>query len=341
MILMKRFSLLLIAFLSVAVCFGQAIDANALHETARDFIKKGDFDNAILVLNRAITAEPDNRDLKKDLLYASYLKRDFAKAIEVGDQLIKGPDADVQTYHMLGLAYKAIADNKEAEKLYKNGLKKFANEGIMYSEYGEMIAEKEPDAAIKLFEKGIEADPNHSTNYYHVARWHAQQGDVLWSIIYAETFLNIESFTNRSTEIKNLLLDQYKKFFISGAETSANAKKPNEFLKEVATVLSAQQSQAAYGITPESLTVIRTRFILQWFDKSAERFPFRLFDHHKQLLQEGLFDAYNQWLFGPASNLAAYQLWQKYHSEDYNNYLTFLRGRVYKIPEGQQYKNVN
>jgi hypothetical protein len=164
----------------------------------------------------------------------------------------------------------------------------------------------------------------------------------LWSIIYAETFLNLESFTSRSTEIKNLLLEQYKKFFTSGsAEATTSIKKPNDFLQEVAKVLLEQQSQAAFGITPESLTAIRTRFILQWFDKDAERFPFRLFDHQRQLLQEGLFDAYNQWLFGPASNLAAYQLWQKYHPEDYNNYLSFVRGRVYKIPEGQQYKNLN
>lgn len=340
---MKRCTILLISCICFStVCFGQVIDANALHETARDFIKKGDFDNAILVLNKAITAEPDSKDLKKDLLYASYLKRDFAKAIEVGEQLIKRPDADVQTFQMLGLAYKAIADNKEAEKLYKYGLKKFANEGIMYSEYGELISEKEPEAAMKLFEKGIEADVNHSTNYYHMARWYAKQGNVLWSILYAETFLNLESFTNRSTEIKNLLLEQYKKFFISGAtESTTSIKKPNDFLKEVDIVLLQQQSQAAFGITPESLTVIRTRFILQWFDKDAERFPFRLFDHQRQLLQEGLFDAYNQWLFGPASNLAAYQLWQKYHPEDYNNYLSFVRGRVYKIPEGQQYKNLN
>ena len=339
---MKSFSILLICLLSYSTAiFAQVANANALHETARDFIKKGDFDNAILVLNRAVTIEPENKDLKKDLLYASYLKRDFARAIEIGDLLIKRPDADVQTFHMLGLAYKAIADNKEAEKLYKNGLKKFANEGILYSEYGELLAEREPDAAIKLFEKGIEADANHSTNYYHVAKWHAQQGEILRSLLYAETFLNLESFTARSTEIKNLLLEQYKKLFtLAGVNINAE-KKPNEFLKAVEGVLYNQQSQAAYGITPESLTIIRTRFILQWFDKNAERFPFRLFDHQRQLLQEGLFDAYNQWLFGPASNLAVYQLWQKYHPEDYNNYLSFVRSRVYKIPEGQQYKNLN
>lgn len=330
---------LVIAFaVSTMLLNAQAPDTKTLHETAQGFMRTGDYDNAILVLNRAIEKDPQNKELLKDLVFSSYLKRDFAKAKEVGEMLMKRPDADVQTYQMLGLTYKAIADYKEAEKLYKNGIKKFANEGIMFSEYGEMLAEKNPDESLKLFEKGIEADVNHSSNYYHVAKAYAQKGEILWSILYGETFLNLESFTNRSTEIKNLLLEQYKKFFSTQKENTYTEKKLNDFTKTVADILYDQQSQASFGITPESLTAIRTRFVLQWFDKKADQFPFRLFDHQRQLLQEGLFDAYNQWLFGPASNIASYQLWQKYHAEDYENYLAFVRGRVYKIPDGQQYR---
>lgn len=334
----KLFLFLVLAIGFATVSWAQTPDSEALHETAKGFMKNGDYDNAILVLNRALLADPANKEMQKDLLFASYLKRDFARAKEVGETLVKRPDADVQTFQMLGLTYKAIADYKEAEKLYKAGLKKFPNEGILYSEYGEMLAEKNPEDGLKLWEKGLEAAPNHSTNYYHVAKDYAQKGKIVWSILYGETFLNLESFTPRSTEMKNLLLDQYKKFFSTTVENTYSPKKLNEFTKAVADVLNAQQSQAAFGITPETLTAIRTRFILDWFDKYAERFPFRLFDHQRQLLQEGLFDAYNQWLFGPASNLASYQLWQKYHSQDYNDYLAFIRGRVFKIPEGQQYR---
>ncbi len=333
--------LMILGILVSVLCnysYAQSPDAKVLHETARDFLKNGDYDNAILVLNRAIEQEPTNKEMLKDLVYASYLKRDFAKAREVGETLIKRPDADVPTYQMLGLTYKAIAEYKEAEKLYKSGIKKFPNEGVLYSEYGEMIVEKNPDEGLKMFEKGIEADVNHSTNYYHVAKAYAQKGEILWSILYAEIFLNLESFTARGTEIKNLLLDEYKKFFTTSTESTYSEKKTNDFTKSVAAILNEQQNQASFGITPETLTAIRTRFILQWFDKYEDKFPFRLFDHQRQLLQEGLFDAYNQWIFGPASNLASYQLWQKYHSEDYNEYLTFVRSKVFRIPEGQQYR---
>lgn len=335
---MKLYLILFLTMGCATISFGQAPSSETLYETAKGFMKTGDYDNAILVLNRAIAQEPNNKDMQKDLMFASYLKRDFAKAKEMGEVLTKRPDADVQTYQMLGLTYKAIADYKEAEKLYKAGLKKFPNEGILYSEYGEMLADKALEEAIKIWEKGLEADPNHSTNYYYVAKQYANRGETLWSILYGEIFLNLESFTARSTEIKNMMLDQYKKFFSIAVESTYSIKKSNDFTKAVADVLNAQQSQAAFGITPETLTAIRTRFILGWFDKYADRYPFRLFDHQRQLLQEGLFDAYNQWLFGPAANLASYQLWQKYHNEDYNSYLSFVRGRVFKIPEGQQYR---
>lgn len=338
---MKKILLFILLLSGIIVTKAQSPDAATLHETAKDFMKTGDYDNAILVLNKAIAQNPDNKEMLKDLVFASYLKRDFAKSKEVGEALVKRPDADVQSIHMLGLTYKAIAEYKEAEKLYKNGIKKYPNEGILYSEYGEMLEEKQPDEAQKLYIKGIEADVNHSSNYFHVAKIYAQKGEILWSILYGETFLNLESFTTRSTEIKNLLLDQYKKFYLAKVENTYTAATASDFTKAVAKVLNDQQSQAALGITPESLTALRTRFILEWFNQYAAKFPYRLFDHQRQLLQEGLFDAYNQWLFGPAANIASYQLWQKYHQDDYNNYLSFVRGRVYKIPEGQQYQPVN
>jgi tetratricopeptide (TPR) repeat protein len=335
---MKKF-LFVVCLLVTVLTQAQTPDAAALHETAKSFLRQGDYENTILVLNKALQLEPANLEMSKDLLFAYYLKRDFAKAMEIGKPLVERPEADVQSVHMLGLVYKAIADTKEAEKLYKKGLKKFPNEGVLYSEYGDLVAERESETALKLWEKGIEVDPNHSSNYYFVTKLYAQRGEVLWSMLYGEMFLNMESFTARATETKNLLLDQYKKFFIANnATASYNPKKVNDFTKAVAETLNGQQSQVSYGITPESLTVIRTRFILDWFEKYGEKYPFRLFEHQRQLLQEGLFEAYNFWLFGPAANLRTYQTWQQYHKEELDAFLSFGRSKVFKVPAGQQYR---
>ncbi len=343
---MKKY--LFIYFLLVSSAgFTQSPDAATLHETAKGFLKQGDYENSILVLNKALQLQPNDQEISKDLLYTYYLKRDFAKALEIGKPIAERPDADVPTLQMMGLVYKAIAENKEAEKLYKKGLKNYPDAGVLYSEYGDLIAEKEPDNALKLWEKGIEAEPNHSSNYYHVAKQYARAGNSLWSILYAEMFLNMESFTPKSTEMKNLLLQQYKKYFVSGyvAPPSPPVKSKKQkpvitFTQAVAEILNNQQTQTAYGITPESLTIIRTRFILDWYNKYGARFPFRLFEHQRQLLQEGMFEAYNFWLFGPAANLKTYQTWQQYHQDELNTFLGFVRSKVFKIPTGQQYRTM-
>ena len=334
---MKKY--LLLSFLLIASAgFAQSSDdVTAMHETANNFLKKGDYENAILVLNKALLIQPGDLQITKDLLFAYYLKRDFAKAIEIGKPLVEREDADVQSFQMLGMTYKSIAEEKEADKLYKKGLKKFPTEGILYSEYGDLLAEKQPNEAIKIWEMGIEVDPNNAHDYYYLAKQYAEKRNAIWSILYAETFLNMESFTGRSTEMKNLLLSQYKIYF-GAAEKKAGSKKPDPFADAVAETFQKEAYQLGYGINPESLALIRTRFILEWYDKQNYRFPFRLFEHQKQLLQEGLFEAYNFWLFGPAANLNTYQTWQQYHQEELNNLLTFIRSKVYKIQPGQQYR---
>ena len=87
----------------------------------------------------------------------------------------------------------------------------------------------------------------------------------------------------------------------------------------------------------ETLTMIRTRFILEWDAGNAAKFPYKLFQLHKQYIQEGLFDAYNQWVFATAENLPAYQTWTNAHSKEYNALNRFLQDRIFKVPTGQYY----
>lgn len=344
---MKKYLLALFVF-SASFCFAQSDqDADTLRQAAKTYLQQGDYENAISVLDKALQRQPNDLQITEDLLFANYLKRDFAKALEIGKPLVLRKDADVQSFQLLGLVYKAIAQDDEAENLYKIGLKKFPNEGVLYSEYGELLANKKMDMAVNLWEKGVQADPNHSSNYYFLAKQYSLKGEYIWSILYAEMFLNMESFTGRSTEMKNLLLEQYKKYFVSGytppkvsGKKGVDKKADRKFVQfttAVAETLNKQQSQVNVGITPESLTAIRTRFILDWYNTHGNTFPFRLFEHQRQLLQEGMFEAYNYWLFGPAANIKSYQTWQQYHPEELKTFLGFIRSKVFKVPEGQQY----
>lgn len=333
---MKKF-LFIISIFSFVIAIAQPQEISTLLETSRTFTIQGDYENAQLVLNRALQQNPNHIEVLRDLAFVYYLKRDFEKAIEFSKKIMTHPSADAQCYQISGLIHRSVADFKEAEKVYKKALKLFPSTGILYNDYGEMLVEKKSGEPLSLWEKGIEIDPNYSGNYYHAAKIYAEKNNYLWAALYAEQFINLESFTARSAEIKNLLLDQYKKIFTSNL--SSLSKKSNSFSKRVLENLFKQSVVLTYGVTVENLIALRTRFILDWDYSNQTKISFRLFDYHRQLLQEGMFESYNQWLFGAATGTAAYLNWQTTNNAKFAEFMNFIKGRVYKIPDGQYYNN--
>jgi hypothetical protein len=139
--------------------------------------------------------------------------------------------------------------------------------------------------------------------------------------------------------MKQLLLKGYKeKLFAEADLMKGEEKNKSEFAKAFLLGMSKQSSLANKGITVETLTMIRSRFILDWYTSTSSRFPFKLFDFQRQLLQEGMFEAYNEWLFGPVDNLTAYDDWTKTHADQYTAFNNFQKTRVFKMPAGQYYQ---
>lgn len=314
--------------------FGQLQDVQQLLETARTFQRQSDFENAVLVLDKALEAAPNNTDVIKELAFTWYLRGDNDKAQKEISKLTDREDADEQVFQIAGNIYKSKQDFKEADKVYKKGLKKFPASGVLYSDYGEILYQKDPSssACIKSWEKGIELDPNFSRNYYNACRYYGTAGNNLWCLVYGEIFVNLESYSTKTIEIKNILFDIYKQWFITGNAAGSNTL----FEKQFTSALDKQNREISYGLTPDVLTLIRTRFVLEWFN-GKDTPAFRLFEYQRQLLQEGLFEAYNQWLFGSIANPAAYQNWVSTHAEENTAFVNFQRGRIFKIPSGQYY----
>jgi tetratricopeptide (TPR) repeat protein len=335
---MKKIILLAAAaLLFVSAVFAQE-DVNSLHATAKTFMRSGDFDNAILVLNRALQQDSKSLEMQKDLAQCFYLKRDYEKALVGVRELIDRPDADVMTFQIAGNVYKALQQVKDCEKMYKKALKKFPNSGPLYSEYGELLWAVKDYSAIDQWEKGIEVDPGFSGNYYNAAMHYFFTKDKVWCLVYGEIFVNMESLSERGAAIKKLLYDAYKeKTFIEADLLKGEEKNKSEFAKAFLNSLNKQSSLASRGITTETLTMIRTRFILDWFQNAGNRYPYKLFDYQRQLLQSGLFEAYNQWLFGTVENLAAYDNWTKTNAQQYAAFDSFQKNRIFKMPAGQYY----
>ena len=334
----KIFSLFLVLSVSFSV-MAQPEDPKTLHETAKTFMRSGDFDNAIIVLTRALQQDKNNLEMQKDLVMSYYLKRDFQKALKGVEALMDRDDADAVSYQIAGNVYKALEQVKDCERVYKKGIKKFPKNGPLYSEYGELLWAKKDFSAIEQWEKGIEMDPGFSGNYYNAALYYFYAKDKVWSLLYGEIFVNMESLSERGAAMREQLLQAWKeKLFADADLMKGEEKNKSEFAKAFLQAMNKQASMAGKGINTETLTMIRTRFILDWYEKNAIKFPYRLFDYQQQLIREGMFDAYNQWLFGATENLAAYDNWTRTHAEEYNGFTTFQRSRVFKMPAGQHYQ---
>jgi tetratricopeptide (TPR) repeat protein len=331
---MKKLILLLIVACSQPTLFAQ--DVKQLYTNAREYMHKGDFANAILILNRALLLEPGNLEITKDLSLNYYYSKDFNKCLEVIKPILDKSNVDDQCFQIAGDAYWAMNDAKETENMYRRGIKKLPNSGALYNELGKVLWTQNDFSAIKEWEKGIENDPGFAGNYYSACKYYYLTTDKVWSLLYGEIFININPYGTETPEIKNILLEGYKKLF-ADANLEKNNKEKNSFATAYLKTMNKQSSLALSGINTESLIMIRTRFILEWDASYADKFPFKLFQLHKQYIQEGLFEAYNQWVFATAQNLPAYQNWTNAHNKEYTELNRFLKDRIFKVPAGQYY----
>lgn len=311
-------------------------NGTSYQETGRNLMRYGKFDSAIMAFDKALETKPNDVDLLKDKAYASYLNRDFATSISIGEELVKRPDADPQSFQILGLCYKAIASYKEGDKMYKAAIQKFPKSGVLYSEYGDLLqSDNNREAAIKIWQKGIEEDPGQSGNYYYAAKYYAQNNNLIWSLLYGEIFINLESLSQRTTEIKKLMLEDYKKLFSSPYLLNDLAKNKNPFVKAVAISFNQYNGSRNKQLNTETLTDIRKQFVENWFRNQAEKIPYALFERQQSLIKKNLFTAYNQWIFGPVSDDADYKRWVNENGDAMEQYLHFQRYETFKIPNGQ------
>jgi tetratricopeptide (TPR) repeat protein len=331
---MKKLFLILITVCSQTILFAQ--DVKQLHDNARDFMHKGDYPNAILILNRALVKEPNNLEVAKDLGLNYYYYKDYKKCIEVLKPLFDRSNVDDQVFQIAGDAYWALEDSKGAEEIYRKGIKKLPNSGPLYNELGKVLWSKGDLSAIKEWEKGIETDPGFAGNYYNASKYYYFTMDKVWSLVYGEIFINIDPKSTNASEIKNILFEGYKKLF-TDANVAKNNKDKSPFAIAYLKTMNKQTMLVASGINIQTLITIRTRFILDWDANYAKQFPSRLFQLHKQYIQEGLFDAYNYWVFANEQNMPAYKTWIDSHPKEYTALNRFVQDRIFKVPAGQYY----
>ena len=332
---MKHIVLIIFLFIGIAT---SAQEVSPQLDIAMTFMRQGDYANAVLVLKRAHEEDPGNVSLAKNLALCYYYQNEYKKGLEIIKPFFEKDNADDQCYQIAANMYLELNQNKEAEKLLKKGLKKFPDSGTLYNDLGELQSKLKDADAIKQWELGIEHDPAFPKNYYNAARYYYLSSDKVWCLLYGEIFVNIEPNSVKSAEIKALLTESYKKLFTN--LHLENEKKVNSFSGAFLQTMQSQSAIAAEGITTESLTMIRTRFLLDWNNRFAVTYPYHLFEFQTRLLQEGIFDTYNEWLFESNRSLPAYQNWINTHSTEFAAFDRLQKSIVFRMPYGEYYHSV-
>jgi tetratricopeptide (TPR) repeat protein len=245
----------------------------------KNYLIDGDYSNAETLLLRAHQMDTNSVSIVKDLTLCYYFEKDYRSGLQVIKPLFDRDSADDQCFQIAGNLYKSLNQLADCEALFKKGIQKFPDNGALYNEMGELLEEQKRPDAITFWEKGIQLDPAYSKNYYNAANYYYGTGDYLWSSLYGEIFVNMEPLSKRTPEVKDHILDGYRKLLTS-FQSGEPEKDKNKFIARIKSGWYKNKDATTPKINTATLTMLRTRFILDWYQEKADKFPFYLFDYH-------------------------------------------------------------
>jgi tetratricopeptide (TPR) repeat protein len=288
-------------------------------------LSRGNANEAVAIFQKIVPLEPNNFLVKKALAQSYQLAGNNKNAILILEPLFANNSADAECYRVASQAYSSIQEDKKAQKILAEGITKNPKSGLLFYEQGLMYKkQKNYESALTSWLDGIAADPNYHLNYYEAAIAYVQTDQVVWAIIYAEIFINKEPNTQRGNETRVLLLDAYQKLFFSPSKNLTGdpilVNTPTNFIEAVKKNYLSLFFVVSDGINTENLIMLRSRFIVNWENNYAQQFPFSLYAYHNDLMRNGYFDVYNQWLVGKVESPQQYTTWSTIFANDLSNF---------------------
>lgn len=240
------------------------------------------------------------------------LQKEYSSAVKILNKVKKYKGINSQVYQMLGNCYSYLGNPQKAIKEYEAGIKKFPKAGNLHLEKGNIfLMQEDYNKAIVNYKNGIVAEPMYPSNYYRLALLYLSSNNKLNGLIYGELFLNIERTTARTQEMSELLYQTYESSISFGEKEGSvtldfckvtlfvdDLEKGNFDLPLCAPfgknfiLATIGQSEVSLG----SLSQMRSRFIDNFFLGDQKEYPNVLFEYHKKMIDNGVFEAYNHYL---------------------------------------------
>ncbi|MFM7838622.1 MAG: tetratricopeptide repeat protein, partial [Chitinophagaceae bacterium] len=269
--------------------------------------QQGDYTNALVIAEQGLRQFPQQIELLNERAYCHLLNKNYAAAVQAVEPLLQRTEATVPTFQIAVLIYRALSERKKVEQIYAIALKKFPQSGVLHNDIGELRwEEKDLNGAIAYWEEGIRSEPNYPGNYYHAALYYLLLENNFWGLLYGELFVNLESFTERTAQVKKLVWEGYKRFYANLPRLQPPSAE-HEFERACFHLLRQELSIFANGITLSSVQQFQETFTRNWFEFYGQRFPFRLFDHYRQMMRMNLMEVYLNWLAGEVANPEGYK----------------------------------
>jgi tetratricopeptide (TPR) repeat protein len=271
--------------------------------------------------------DPQSITYPYELALVHYQVKEYQRAAQILDSLLKHPEVNEQVYQLLGNCKDNMDSTVKAHDIYQAGLEKYPNSGRLYMEMaliGQKL-KKTSSEIINLTEKGIEVEPSFPYNYYYASNYYARTSEKIWGLFYAEIFMNIADNTFRISEISKILYEIYNSGIrsavvsgeskLSGVKTfSSKSDETNTRRFESAFQIVFESSVKKYisdtsAVSLDLLNKIRKEIVSQWFAKKLnQKFPNTVMNWMKVLVDDGHFEAYNYFMFRDL-NREEYKKW--------------------------------
>ena len=323
---MKLLLLLVFAFL-ISPLFAQDAQNNFVLEGIK-MHDKGDYEGAIEMYKKALVSNPGSVQVKYEMA-SSYLQlKDFTNAIKYSDMVIAANlDYQDQAYTLKGSALDYSGKREEAIKVYKQALKKYTKNQLLY--YNLALTSfalknyKETDEALM---KSLKLDQLHASSHFLLGLSMLEQGKRVQGILALYNFLLLEPESKRSHIALKELENAWKKD--SKKEKSVSKKETDEFL--TATLMldilessknnEANKNKPAIALFAENTNAIFSILGAEkkdkkgfWWNFYVDYFSTLAANHHTEALcyyiTQSKDGAYNEWIKDNLPKMEALSEW--------------------------------
>ena len=133
---------ILLALIALTFAFAPATAERIKHEDkiieAITLMDEGKYAPSIRILRDVLATDSTNYHARYELGYAYYLAGNYRQSATEYAPLVDYPEANDQTFSMLGNALDMAGDRKRALDAYYDGIKRFPNSGKLHVELGTM-----------------------------------------------------------------------------------------------------------------------------------------------------------------------------------------------------------